>query len=395
MKPKCDVTPKAQKRKVMAYFALCCLILTPWDNGWTLDYTYNGYLKILPRVAYDRDWKEPTFDALVHNRLNFKWYANLNWTAAVEIRNRAFGGNSVKENPFLAEMLEKDTGYVDLSTVWLEQDNLLIHTMVDRLWCDYYRDNLQVRIGRQRVNWGINLVWNPHDLFNTYSYADFDYEERPGTDGVRVQYYTGIASKIETAIRLAEAERDQVYAGLVQLNRWNYDFQIIGGQYLQKQWVAGFGWAGDIRGGGFRGEFSYFIPQEKAEGAPYLVGALSADYTFSNSLYVHLEALYNERGTTKKAGGALRLDPLPANQLSRARHSLFGEMRYQFSPLVTGTMAMMMNPHDKSFLASPALAWSAWENWDVLLISQFYRGEPGTEFGDTGNFVYARLKWSF
>ena len=34
--------------------------------------------------------------------------------------------------------------------------------------------------GRQRINWGQTFVWNVNDVFNAYSYFDFDYKERPG-----------------------------------------------------------------------------------------------------------------------------------------------------------------------------------------------------------------------
>ena len=37
----------------------------------------------------------------------------------------------------------------------------------------------------------MNLVWNPNDLFNAFSFVDFDYEERPGSDALRIQKYTG------------------------------------------------------------------------------------------------------------------------------------------------------------------------------------------------------------
>lgn len=33
------------------------------------------------------------------------------------------------------------------------------------------------------------MAWNPNDWFNTYNYFDFDYEERPGTDAIRVRVY--------------------------------------------------------------------------------------------------------------------------------------------------------------------------------------------------------------
>ena len=62
-------------------------------------------------------------------------------------------------------------------SVLLSADSWFLHTMLDRAWIDYTRGKLQLRLGRQRINWGTNLVWNPNDVFNTFSYFDFDYEE--------------------------------------------------------------------------------------------------------------------------------------------------------------------------------------------------------------------------
>ena len=54
---------------------------------------------------------------------------------------------------------------------------------------------------RQRINWGQTLVWNPNDIFNAYSYFDFDYIERPGSDAIRLQYYPDYSSAIEMAVK--------------------------------------------------------------------------------------------------------------------------------------------------------------------------------------------------
>ena len=71
-----------------------------------------------------------------------------------------------------------------------------------------------MRIGRQRINWGVNLAWNPNDLFNAYSLIDFDYQERSGVDAIRFQYYTGEMSSIEFAIQPGENIDKSIIAAL-------------------------------------------------------------------------------------------------------------------------------------------------------------------------------------
>ena len=121
--------------------------------------------------------------------------------------------------------------------------------------------------GRQRVNWGVNLVWNPNDVFNTFSYFDFDYEERPGTDAVRVQYYTGVTSSAELVYKMGKKCQRNGFGRLVSFHHnWNYDFQFLGG-WVGTDFVAGTGWSGDIRGAGFRGEITQFVPRKSRSGS--------------------------------------------------------------------------------------------------------------------------------
>ncbi|MCG8318265.1 MAG: hypothetical protein MI921_02070 [Cytophagales bacterium] len=56
----------------------------------------------------------------------------------------------------------------------------------DGLW----RKGCYQVIGKHRINWGKSYVWNPNDVFNAYSFFDFDYEERRGTDALLIKYTT-------------------------------------------------------------------------------------------------------------------------------------------------------------------------------------------------------------
>ena len=120
----------------------------------------------------------------------------------------------VKKFPDYEQMIDEEGGYFDLGTVLISADGWFLHSAIDRAWVDYTLGKLQVRAGRQRINWGVNLVWNPNDIFNTFSYFDFDYEERPGTDAVRVQYYTGTTSSAELVYKPGPNRTRSALAGI-------------------------------------------------------------------------------------------------------------------------------------------------------------------------------------
>jgi hypothetical protein len=56
--------------------------------------------------------------------------------------------------------------------------------------------------------------------------------------------------------------------------KFKTDFQFLGG-WMGKDYVLGGGWSGDIKGGGFRGEVSWFIPRESDNGSYEAVVASS------------------------------------------------------------------------------------------------------------------------
>ena len=97
------------------------------------------------------------------------------------------------------------------------------------------------------MNWGVNLISNPNDLFNQYSFYDFDYPERPGSDAVRVQRFLGFNSRMEVAVRPASDLEQSVAAFLYAFGARGYDIQLMGG-YYRERFVAGAGFAGDFRG---------------------------------------------------------------------------------------------------------------------------------------------------
>jgi hypothetical protein len=293
--------------------------------------------------------------------------------------------------------VDAKTGYVKLSKVLLEGDSYFLHTAVDRAYFDLIFGKLQIRTGRQRINWSQNLVWNPNDIFNAYSYFDFDYEERPGTDAVKIQYYTGLTSNAEMVYEVADQVKKMAFAGMYRLNKYGYDYQFLGG-YVRDDWVLGTGWSGHIGGAAFRGELSYFYANnDTVSQRSQFVGAVSGDYTFKNSLYTQIGIIYNSKGSTGKAPfpQSIFFTSLSAKNLTPARTELLAQISYPFTPLVHGSLAAILNPLDGSYFFGPSFTISMLDNLELMLMGQFFEGKTGTEYGDIGKLLYWRLKWSF
>ncbi|MCZ4695737.1 hypothetical protein DWB61_13500 [Ancylomarina euxinus] len=375
---------------VLFFLIFLNLFLFGQDKNWFL----NGYLKDMQMIYYVEPTHSWTNQNLLHNRLNFKWYPSSYCVLVAEVRNRFFTGKLVHDIPGYSQFIDRDNGFWDLSSLVIDSDGAVFHSMIDRVYLDYSLGDWQIRFGRQRINWGINLVWNPNDVFNTYSFLNFDYEERPGTDALKVQYYTSETSSLELVYQIGKNGDERALATRFRFNKWNYDFQLLGG-WIEEDLMLGAGWAGDIYGGGFRGEVTWFVPMEN-RGEEALLASVSGDYSFSNSLMLHAGFLYNSVGTTGPIfqTGLFEVGEASPRGLSKGRYAIFGQISYPLTPLFTTSFSLIANPSDGSFVLNPSLSYSLVTNLDLLLVGQYFFGDDFTEYGDSGQFFFLRLKWS-
>ncbi len=236
--------------KLLLFIIIIPFLQTPAQLS---SFDYNGYAKYLFSSTKIPEINDRLYDHLLHLRLNTRYYATQNLTAGLELRFRTFYGESAYKIPNYRQLIQTTHDFVELDFYLWDTKYSIGYLEVDRLFLDFVKDDFQVTVGRQRISWGTCWVWNPTDLFNPLEVLDFDYEERPATDAIRVQYYTGPVTKIEVSYKPANNPYNQILAGLFSLNKWDYDFNFIGGMKY-KRWLAGFSWVGDIYGAGFRGE---------------------------------------------------------------------------------------------------------------------------------------------
>ena len=361
-----------------------------------------GYVKGLSAMQTLGDEGEIALENTLHNRFDVNWYMSDKFTFTVGMRNRIIVGNNVTLIPGYGDYIARDNGYFDLSWLWAEDDSWIGVTQLDRLMLDFTTGNLQITLGRQRINWGQTFVWNPNDLFNTYSYFDFDYEERPGSDALRIQYYLGMSSKLELSTSL-NSDKKLTSVGLYRFNTGGYDLQFLGGIYTETDYVLGGGWSGSIKGGGFSGEITYFHPMDQEEDPDSEVTAtIHYDYTFRSSLNLQFEALYNGFGQEDLASGIgdLVFQDLSPKNLFPTQLAFFGSGAYDVTPLFRVMLAGIYGPEGNFYYVGPTLIYSLSNTMELTGVGQFYSSdevfdENGEPLITTGAALFVRFKWSF
>ena len=363
------------------------------QESWML----KGYVKGMAAMQTIENG-DVSLENTLHNRFDVNWYVNNNFTFNLGLRNRIIVGNNVSIIPNYSDYIGRDAGYFDLSWIWADEKSWIGVSQLDRLSIDYTVGNFQITVGRQRINWGQTFVWNPNDLFNTYSYFDFDYEEKPGSDAIRMQYYIGESSKIELSTSL-NSDNEITSLLLYRFNTHGFDIQFLGGVFTESDYVFGGGWSGSIAGGGFSGEFTYYHPMKNNSKTNAAVTAtIHYDYTFSNSLNLQFESLYNGFGVDEFSSGlgeVLFMDLSPKN-LFPTKVALFGSGAYNLSPLITVMLAGMYGPEGNFIYAGPTLTYSMSNTMELAAIGQYYTMDKVEDsLANSGSALFVRLKWSF
>jgi len=356
--------------------------------------TLNGYLTTMQSVMFDSLSGPFVNENLIHNRLNFKGYVNKNITFAAEFRNRLFTGDMVRSGSIYSGQVGSDQGLADLSWNIISKQSFFLNTTIDRLWMDFNYGKFQARLGRQRINWGQTLVWNPNDIFNAYSFFDFDYVERPGSDAIRLQYYPGYSSAIEVAIK-ADHEDHITGAAFYRFNKWGYDIQFLAGYFNSEDIVAGTGWSGAFGTVSFRGEASWFQPAKKfSDTTGTGIFTIGFDKVFKNSSMAQIQLMYCNNPLKMSSFNTLYLGEISTKNLAFSRFSAFGQFSYPATPLLNLTISAMWFPDLKGYFAGPSVDYSVAENVDCSIFWQHFESKISSNPARV-NLGFLRVKISF
>jgi hypothetical protein len=355
-----------------------------------------GYIKYIQNTTFVQKIDSNATTNLIHNRLNFKFNIANKFSARLEIRNRIFYGEQIEQTPNFGDLINQDNGYFDLSHLWVNEESFVAQSTIDRMLLQYSDEKWEVIIGRQRINWGINNVWNPNDLFNAFNLLEFDYEERPGSDAVRIQHNLKNNASFELAYSPSKNSEEQIAALLYKWNRKKYDFQLLSGIY-QTDFVVGGGWAGSIKEAGFKGEMSYFIPKQNSlESSENFCFSLMVDQTYKNDWYLSLTMLYNSNPTNAFmiSEGIYNFN-VSAKMLFPFEYNFHFTALKTISPISSFNFSFIYSPEKNTLILIPSFAWNVATNFDLDFMAQSFFADQADSYKNLGTNIFIRSRWSF
>lgn len=371
--------------------------MTP-EKQWDL----NGYVKYMGTINMP-DQNDNTLDHLIQQRFNYEYRFSPKLRFNASMRNRLFAGDSA-QIPGYAALINDDPGYINLSFNWLDNSGLIANTQFDRLYLDWSHQDWQVRLGRSRINWAMSTLWNPNDIFNSYSIYDFDYEERTGSDAIFLKKKLGFASSVELVYNPNQDSDLTGLAGRYLFNQSSWDIQLLAGK-SQLDYTLGGGFAGDIQGAGLRAEITWFEPTQQSwdNGTELLtlqsslVSTVEMDYSWvsQRNWMLRTSVLYISHPQTQESALKYLNLPLTARTLSFTKHTFYADISFDINALSRLTLSSSYYD-DGSYFIGMNHRYSLANNWQLLAVLQRFDGISESLFAQTPSLlIFVQLKWSF
>lgn len=352
----------------------------------------NGYIKAVEMYRFDKMTHMDFASHLIHNRLNVKWKPGNTVSFSAELRNRIYFGEQIRLVPGFVEGLRNEQELWNLQKAWIKNKDVVFHTNIERLYVDFKKGSWDLRLGRQRINWGIATTWNPNDIFNAYNFLDVDYIERPGTDAAKLHLNTSENSNIEF-VYSAASNKKSILASRFSFNKWNYDFQLIAGSY-HGFFTMGAGWAGNIKNAGFKGEVQYY--SGNAQVKSQLNMAIGLDYMFKKGWYVSLGGLYNSNGINEEVSNWQNLDlKLSARNLMPGKWSYITTVQKEITPLFSAGASFVYSPKLNLVILMPSISYNISSTLDADLIYQSFHLKNEGHLTGVTDIGFIRLRYSF
>ncbi len=354
---------------------------------------WSGYLKFLETQNVDNLNHSLKSTHLIHHRMRMKWNIVPKIQIQAELRNRIFWGSAVRNNQLFVEFLKNSNDWLPLNITWTGQSDLVIHSTFDRLYLDYKWNKLSFRIGRQRINWGISTIWNPNDIFNAYNFLDVDYEERPGSDAIKLQYHFENLSSLE-AVYAQTNNNTSISALKYFFNKSNIDFQLIAGNYHGGA-TFGFGLASNVGDAGLKAELQHYLEQP-SQSLSQTNLTLCLDYLFTKGWFLSGGYLFNSLGITSPILGLSAVDfRLSSKNLMPTKHNYLLMFNKQISPLSSISLTSIFAPQTNLLISIPTFSYSFSNNVEMNIFWQSFYAEVSNSFRPVNNVWMARLRWSF
>jgi len=377
------------KRWIALILVLVCMSvegLAQTDRK-ALKYRFGGYYRNLLMASHSYFNGDAYGDDLNRLRLNVDAAWHSSFLLHVEYDNELHVGNLITEPDFDLVRQRQDASYLDLLHVWVDDEHAYWDTSLYRGTLTVRHGRAELVAGRQRIAWGTARFWSPADVFNPISPTQVEEDERTGVDAAQLKL------RLPRDIRwsLVFAPQDGIdrstEATRIAATVHNFDIAALGGRF-GKNWLAGADFAGQWRGAGLHGEFTYTARSEASQSNALRL-AFGSDYAIGDKWYVLAEYFYNQG----QPPGYIPGEPFDPSILFRynneiytlQRHFFSAGARYSVTPLFKVQTYAVVDLAGPGVLILPTATYNLTANTDLRVGGQLFTSSSHGEFDGVAN----------
>lgn len=264
---------------------------------------------------------------------------------------------------------------------------------VDRLYLKFPISRADVILGKQRIAWGSGIIHRPTDTFNRPNPLSLS-GRKEGVNALVARLYVGNLSALDFVI--APADIFKRIDGKVNLERLKYgkfasrftfnkfradmafSYQYDGSE---EDHILGLDIKGDL-GLGYHLETVFIYNRDTFDSDDmerYWQSILGLDYSFSGKWILLGEYLYNGPGRDRKTD--LSASEFTLVEEFQYRHYMYSQISYLHDIFLRANIFLLWDMVDGSFIISPGMRYSLFQNTDLDLYTQVFFGDETDEYG--------------
>lgn len=340
--------------------------------------------------------KEDLFNTTQRARLQVKGHwkpsEKSNLLLRIDYDHQAHFGSFISKGDFrLAQKLNEERQFLDLSQTLVEDEDAFYEHRLYRAMMGYEYEDLELWVGRKQIPWGVGHFFTPTDVFNPFNPTQLELDERQGVDAIDMKHkniqgnqfefvYTPPGKRLHPQRIMARVSRDIR----------DYEVGILGGR-VRRDYALGMDVQGNLKEMAIRGEFLY---KEANFEKDFIQFTLNADYNFPHNIYTLLEYHFNGQGR-RSPDDYQRDRSVRGDILSLGRNYLGFVLGYDLHPLVRIENRTLWNMDDLSLFFRPELQYEIKRDLLLSAGSQFFVGQSVDEYGSPENLYFGEIKFNF
>jgi len=311
--------------------------------------------------------------------------------------------------------------YEELSSYWLEENDLnsttLIGHEIDRLVYKQRYKNTSFAFGRQSIDWGSGRLWQPLNVFGSFSPTDLDTDYKPGIDAARLDWFPSDFSSLTAVYAFSPNDNaaidDNTNAAIHYRSQVGdlSELALLAGSVIGSR-VFGASYESAWAGMGWRVEGAHYNDTKTNKNTIFWIAGI--DYQFANGTLLAAEWYDNSRGAndvTSLINTNIQTDTFIKYGLQQqlSQRVLGISVNKDLTPLLSGSYILLASPLKDvdgglttSLLHQVNLSYSVSNESDILFSYQFANGrglntlgKAQSEFGHVPASMTIRLRFYF